>query len=122
MLTPFGKATRRYRDEVGVTLKEMAEFLEVPSSYLSALEHGQKKVSEKVIEKTFQFFGEEGPTLDVWADLAAASPTHIKLDLTSASQLEREVYSAVGRSLRKMPAEIQKEIRDLIRKHDDEVP
>ena len=122
MLTPFGKAVRRYRDEIGASLKQMADFLEIPSSYLSAMEHGKKNVSKRIIEGTFAFFGARGLTLEGWASLAEESPTHVKLDLTTADELEREVYETVGRRFKTMPDKIKVEIRDLLRSYEQEVP
>ena len=119
MLTPFGKMVRRCRDEQDKSLKEMADDLDVPSSYLSAIEHGQKKVSDKIVEATFAFFGEAGPSRENWQRLAEASPTHVKIDLTSADELEREVYLAVGRKFKSMPLHIKQEIRDLLKEDDD---
>ena len=91
------KAARRCRDEVGSNLKQMADYLEVPPSYLSAIEHGQKKVPKKIIEKTWEYFSATGPTMDEWLGYAEKSPTHVKLDMASANDLERDVYMAVGR-------------------------
>ncbi|MCW4237696.1 MAG: helix-turn-helix transcriptional regulator [Candidatus Thiodiazotropha sp.] len=119
MLTPFGKMVRRSRDEQNKSLKEMAIQLGVPSSYLSAIEHGQKKVSGKIVDATYRFFGDMGPSREEWQRLAEDSPTHVKIDLTSADDLEREVYLAVGRKFKSMPLRVKQEIRDLLKDDDD---
>ncbi|MFX8601142.1 helix-turn-helix domain-containing protein, partial [Acinetobacter baumannii] len=41
-MTPFGLKLRELRRSHGVSLKAMAEALEVSSAYLSALEHGHR--------------------------------------------------------------------------------
>ncbi len=41
-MTPLGAKLRALRAERGLTLKEMAEALNVSSAYLSALEHGKR--------------------------------------------------------------------------------
>ena len=41
-MTPFGAKLRELRKARGITLKEMAESLEISSAYLSALEHGKR--------------------------------------------------------------------------------
>jgi transcriptional regulator with XRE-family HTH domain len=41
-VTPFGERLRKLRAERAVTLKQMAEALQVSSAYLSALEHGNR--------------------------------------------------------------------------------
>ncbi len=119
MLSEFGRAVRRFRDEAGVSLKEMADFLEIPSSYLSAIEHGNKKISEKVLVATQKFFGRNGPSLDEWREIATRSPTHVKLDMRGASTIEQEVYLAVGQKFKQLPHELKKEIRDLLNQGDE---
>lgn len=46
MFTSFGKFARRLRIENGELLKDMAAKLDVTSSYLSAVEHGKKRVPD----------------------------------------------------------------------------
>ena len=41
-MTPFGERIRALRAARGVTLKDMAEALQVSAAYLSALEHGRR--------------------------------------------------------------------------------
>jgi len=41
-VTPFGARIRDLRARRGVTLKQMAEALEISPAYLSALEHGKR--------------------------------------------------------------------------------
>jgi transcriptional regulator with XRE-family HTH domain len=47
-MTPFGKRVRELRRGKGVSLKEMANSLEVSPAYLSALEHGRRGRPSKV--------------------------------------------------------------------------
>lgn len=115
MLTPFGRAVRVYRNELNVNLKQMADALDVPSSYLSAIEHGRKPVSASFVDAVHRYFIQHGVPRDYWAELAAESPTHVKLDLTQADELEREVYMAVGRRFRDAPHQVKEDIRDFIR-------
>ena len=51
MFTEFGKFTRMYRLKHGLFLKEMAEKLNVPSSYLSAVEMGRKSITKEFANK-----------------------------------------------------------------------
>ena len=126
MLTPFGKAIRISRDEKNVNLKQMAEALNVPSSYLSAVEHGRKPVSSALVDAVHEYFVDLHPSREDWAALASVSPTQVKLDLTSADELEREVYMAVGRRFKSAPHQVKEEIRQFIRarlsNNDEEVP
>ena len=41
-MTPFGARLRTLREERGITLKFLANALQVSAAYLSALEHGKR--------------------------------------------------------------------------------
>lgn len=107
----------------GSSLTHMAAAFGVTPSYLSAIEHGQKNVSDKIVDAAFTYFGALGPTREKWAALARMSTTHVRLDLTTANDLEREVYLAVGRKFKAMPHELKEQIRRLLENHvESEVP
>jgi len=55
-LTPFGFQVRTLRMELGLTLKTMADSLEVSSAYLSSIELGDRQLSSKIAEDTLAFF------------------------------------------------------------------
>lgn len=56
-MTPFGAKLRELRKSRGITLKEMAESLEISSAYLSALEHGKRgKPSPMLVRQICTFF------------------------------------------------------------------
>ncbi|HEY4135980.1 MAG TPA: helix-turn-helix transcriptional regulator [Alphaproteobacteria bacterium] len=56
-MTPFGAKLRELRKLRGVTLKEMAESLEISSAYLSALEHGKRgRPSPMLVRQICTFF------------------------------------------------------------------
>ena len=56
MFTEFGKFTRTYRLKHGLILKEMAEKLNVPSSYLSAVEMGRKSITKDFADKIISIY------------------------------------------------------------------
>jgi len=62
-LTPFGRAARGLRMEYDLSLKDMATHMEISSPYLSALEYGEKKLSDKHIQGAIEFFKEHKATL-----------------------------------------------------------
>ena len=55
-LTPFGCEVRKLRIEAKTSLKAMAEYLAVKSSYLSGVETGDRPLSAAVLERTIAFF------------------------------------------------------------------
>nr|WP_081301133.1 helix-turn-helix transcriptional regulator [Gilliamella apicola] len=50
MLTPFGKAVRKMRIDLGMSLSEMAKKANKTSSYFSAIETGKRAVTEPLLE------------------------------------------------------------------------
>jgi transcriptional regulator with XRE-family HTH domain len=57
-MTPFGARVRALRSDRGVTLKHLAEALQVSAAYLSALEHGKRgSPSAGLVHQVNEFFG-----------------------------------------------------------------
>lgn len=48
-LTPFGEAVRLARMRNDLTLKNMADEMGISSAYLSGIEYGEKRLSDKLI-------------------------------------------------------------------------
>jgi predicted transcriptional regulator len=72
-LTDFGRAVRKARIDVGVTLQDMAASLSVSPAFLSSLEVGRKRIPEEWVKKIQKFFKEKGaaiPNLQVLADIS----------------------------------------------------
>jgi transcriptional regulator with XRE-family HTH domain len=57
-MTPFGARLRALRANRGVTLKQLAEALQVSAAYLSALEHGKRgSPSAGLVHQVNEYFG-----------------------------------------------------------------
>lgn len=57
-MTPFGARLRALRADRGVTLKQLAETLQVSTAYLSALEHGKRgSPSAGLVHQVNEYFG-----------------------------------------------------------------
>jgi transcriptional regulator with XRE-family HTH domain len=57
-MTPFGARLRALRADRGVTLKHLAEALQVSAAYLSALEHGKRgSPSAGLVHQVNEYFG-----------------------------------------------------------------
>jgi len=54
-LTPFGETVRLMRLKYGLSLKAMAEAMGISSAYLSAMEFGDKRLSQKHIDAAVNF-------------------------------------------------------------------
>jgi transcriptional regulator with XRE-family HTH domain len=58
-LTPFGQAVRLLRMRLGLSLKSMADAMEISSSYLSGIEYGEKRLAQKHIDSAITFFKDQ---------------------------------------------------------------
>jgi transcriptional regulator with XRE-family HTH domain len=57
-VTPFGARLRALRADRGVTLKHLADALQVSAAYLSALEHGKRgSPSAGLVHQVNEYFG-----------------------------------------------------------------
>jgi transcriptional regulator with XRE-family HTH domain len=57
-VTPFGARLRALRADRGLTLKDLAEGLQVSAAYLSALEHGKRGApSAGLVHQVNEYFG-----------------------------------------------------------------
>ncbi len=109
-VNPFGKAVRNARMEIGVRLKDMADYLGVSSAYLSAVETGNKKVPEDLVQQVVRYVSDRG--LDGSEILRAAARTQqeVTLDLRDTSPETREVVAAFAR---RFPAMTDEQVRDV---------
>ncbi len=119
MLTPLGRVIRKLRLDYNKRLKDMADDFSVPSSYLSAIENGRKQASDAFVSKVHGYFKDSGMSLQEWRDLAIGSKNMVKVDLSGATELEREVVMAFQRGFRDISAERQKQILNLVKDPDD---
>jgi transcriptional regulator with XRE-family HTH domain len=57
--TELGKELRSIREDVGENLKQMAEKLDVTSSFLSSVELGKSRCSPKLVKNIYTAYGYE---------------------------------------------------------------
>lgn len=80
-MTPFGNRIRQFRAQKGVSLKQMADELEISSAYLSALEHGHKGLpSPMLLRQICTYFGLIWDAAEEVERLAALSDPRVTVD------------------------------------------
>ena len=73
MLTEYGKAVRKARIELGVTMSQMAKEIKCSLAHLSAMENGKRQISMAYVKMTEAYFvrmGLENLNLNALADLS----------------------------------------------------
>lgn len=80
-MTPFGERVRQLRARMGVSLKQMADELEISSAYLSALEHGHKGLpSPMLLRQICTYFGLIWDEAEEMERLATLSDPRVTVD------------------------------------------
>jgi len=99
-MTPFGERIRALRAERDVTLKVMAEALQVSAAYLSALEHGRRgRPSPGLVMQICGYFGliwDEGEELK---RLARLSHPRVVVDTAGLSPQATELANVLAEQI-----------------------
>jgi transcriptional regulator with XRE-family HTH domain len=115
MLTPLGKALRVLRMERGLLLKDMADGLEVSSSFLSAVETGRKSVPDDFVEKVAAWArltpAEEGELMRAYAQTVQEFKIRTPQNMSAE---DREAAALLARTFGSLPSEDIAAIRELI--------
>jgi len=84
----LGQRLQFYREQIGLTQQEMADYCDLSKNYISAIERGVNKCNAK----TFITYGKVcGISLDVLADFPNSEPILIELrDRISQMTLEQQ--------------------------------
>lgn len=102
-MTPFGVRMRALRAERGVTLKQMAETLNISSAYLSALEHGRRgQPSIQLVRQIcayFNLFWDDAEALERTAEL---SHPRIVVDTAGLSPQATELANQLAAAIRRL--------------------
>lgn len=96
-MTPFGAKLRELRKARGITLKEMAESLEISSAYLSALEHGKRgKPSPMLVRQICTFFTIIWDEAEELERLARVSHPRVAVDTAGLSPRATELANLLA--------------------------
>jgi transcriptional regulator with XRE-family HTH domain len=103
-MTPLGAAVRRLRLQRGVTLKEMAQALQISPAYLSALEHGRRgRPSPALLVQICEYFHLIWDDYEEMQRLAQLSHPRIVVDTAGLSPKATEVANLLAQRIRELP-------------------
>lgn len=114
-MTPFGLKVRALRAERGVSLKQMAEALEVSSAYLSALEHGRRgRPTRYQVQRICEYFNIIWDDAEELERLAALSHPRVTVDTAGLTPGATELANRLAQTIRKLPpAKIERLLAEL---------
>ncbi|MCF6325868.1 MAG: helix-turn-helix domain-containing protein [Devosiaceae bacterium] len=105
-MTPLGEKLRRLRSERGITLKEMAQALNVSSAYLSALEHGKRgKPTWFLLHRIIAFFNVIWDEAEELQRLAEISDPKITINTAGLVPEATELTNRLARDINSLSSE-----------------
>lgn len=116
MLTLFGKFIRKLRIDHGELLKEMADKLNVTSSYLSAVETGKRNVPQEWPEKITQLYQLNSEQCSELRSAIEGSQLSVKIDLLSSSTKDKNLAMAFAREFKELGESEKSEILNILQR------
>ena len=105
-MTPFGARLRALRADRGVTLKQLAEALQVSAAYLSALEHGKRgSPSAGLVHQVNEHFGLIWDEADELSRLARLSNPRGTVNPAGLTPEQTALATRVAQTLHRLPPE-----------------
>lgn len=105
MITPFGVFLRKLRLDNGEIMKNMAEKLEVSSSFLSAVENGKKNVPTAWLDMICRLYNLNEKKREELRETMMLSQPFIKIDLTGLSKEKRSLAFSFKKNIKDMKKE-----------------
>jgi transcriptional regulator with XRE-family HTH domain len=105
-MTPFGARLRALRAARGVTLKHLAEALQVSAAYLSALEHGKRgSPSAGLVHQVNEYFGLIWDEADDLSRLARLSNPRVTVNTAGLTPEQTALANRVAQMIHRLPPE-----------------
>ena len=105
-MTPFGARLRALRAERGVTLKHLAETLQVSAAYLSALEHGKRGApSPGLVHQVNEYFGLIWDDADDLARLARLSNPRVTVITAGLTPEQTALANRLAQAIHRLTPE-----------------
>ena len=115
MLTTLGKELRKLRIDVGVTLVQMAEAMEISATMLSAVETGKKKVPVDFIARIVTAYPQWEGKKDELQSLANLSNGEVIVPLASASADDAALVTELAQRFAELTEDDKARLRSLLR-------
>jgi transcriptional regulator with XRE-family HTH domain len=116
MLTLFGKFCRKLRIDNGELLKEMANKLEVTSSYLSAVENGKRNVPQDWSTKIAALYSLDDEQYIELKEAVKDSQLNLKVDFKGFNKEEKNLMMALARDIKELGDDDMTKIKNILRK------
>ncbi len=97
--TPFGQVARLLRLRYDLSLKSMADAMQISSSYLSSIEYGEKRLAQKHIDTAIEYFSSKATAQELIKLRQAAEQSKDRVNTSDLSPDARGLVAAFARRL-----------------------
>lgn len=105
-MTPFGARLRRLRAERGLTLKQLAEALQVSAPYLSSLEHGKRGAPRAgLVHQVNEYFGLIWDEADDMSGLAKLSNPRVTVNTAGLTPEQTALANRLAQAIHRLTPE-----------------
>jgi transcriptional regulator with XRE-family HTH domain len=119
MLTEFGRFLRKLRIDCGELIKDMAEKLNVTSSYLSAIETGKRNIPDSWVDKITYLYNLDSSNKNSLQEAAGNSAKAINLPIKDMGINQKKTAILFAREFPNLDEEQLKQIRKLLKKDNE---
>jgi len=105
-MTPFGARLRALRADRGLTLRHLAQALQVSAAYLSALEHGKRGApSAGLVHQLNEYFGLIWDEADDLSRLARLSNPRVTVNTAGLTPEQTALANRLAQTIHRLPPE-----------------
>ena len=117
-MTPLGAKLREMRAARNITLKEMAEALNISSAYLSALEHGKRgKPTWLLLQRMIAYFNIIWDEAEEFQRLAEISDPKITIDTAGLAPGATELTNRLAKEIGTLSPKTLEHLKNEIIRH-----
>lgn len=120
MITEFGKALRKLRIDLGVTLYEMAKETGVSPAFLSSIETGKRPVPDGYLEELCSKYTPAKEHLGELRVLADKTKKEVRIKLDHMDNSGSELAMAFARSFAELTEEQKRRIQSILKTKNED--
>lgn len=119
MLTDYGKMLRKLRIDNGEVLKNMADKLQVSSSYLSSIECGKRTPQTKMTNRIIKLYHLQFEEANALKEAEIKSRNVVELSIENLSNCKQELAIKFARSFKELDDDTAIRIKKLLIKEEE---
>jgi transcriptional regulator with XRE-family HTH domain len=114
MTTQFGKELKKLRIDLGMTLMDMAQQIQVSAAFLSAIETGRKRIPDGTLDTLANSFPQIAQEREKYEVLINQARKEVSVSLEDVSYEDAYLATALARRFNTLTNEDKQKIRNLV--------